>query len=138
MESVLTSMAVQILAPIAVSVASAVIIWALGEGARWVRTKTKNEQVASAIDRLSYTAATTVAELEQALVPALKKRAADGKLSAKDRRQLQALAVSKIKARLAPAVQQQAGQAIADLDGWLQAKIEQAVLAMKVPGARLQ
>jgi len=138
MESILTSMAIQILAPIAVSVASALIIWLLGEAGRWVRTKTQNEKVINAMDRLTCTAATTVAELEQALVPALKARTEDGKLTARERGQLQRLALEKIKTRLTPAIQQQAGLAIADLDSFLQAKIEQAVLQMKVTNAVLK
>jgi hypothetical protein len=124
-------LALQVLAPMAVTIASTLVIWILGEVARWVRERAKNERVGVAVNQLCMTAASTVAELEQVLVPQLKERAADGKLSATDKRQLQALALKRTKDRLTPAVQKQAGTAIADLDGFLRSQIEQTILEMR-------
>ena len=135
MNALIQEITIQVVAPIAVSVASALAIWILGELARWVRARSKNERVVSAIDRMCHTTASTVAELEQVLVPAIKKAGADGKLTPAERKYLKLQALARIKKRLAPAVHREARAAIGDVDSFLQAKIEQAVLEMKARAA---
>jgi hypothetical protein len=125
---------VETFGPIIASVVSAVLIWVLGELARQVRARTNNDLAVSAIERLTHTAATTVMEIEQVVVPKLKAAARDGKLSEHERKLLMDLAMKKVKERLQPSVKKQAGRAIADMDGFLQAKIEQLVYSMKPPG----
>lgn len=134
METILTNMAIEILAPLAAAAA----IWALGEVARWARTRTRNEKIANAVERLCQTAASTVAELEQVSVPLARNAASDGKLSVDEGAHLKRVALERIKRRLAPAVLKEARLAIADLDGFLSAKVEQAVWdAKRGPGEAL-
>lgn len=125
---------IQTLGPVIVSAVSTVLVWVLSEVARQVRSRTNNELAISAIDRLTHTAASTVMEIEQVVVPRLRAASADGKLSARDMELLRDLAMKKIKERVQPAVQKQAKRAISDLDGFLQSKIEQLVYSMKPTG----
>jgi hypothetical protein len=125
------AMLVEIFGPLVASVVSAILIWLLSEIARQVRARTNNELAVSAIDRLTHTVATTVMEMEQTIVPTMKKAASDGKLSREDVNILRDMALARVKNRLQPSVQKQAARVVADIDGLLQGKIEQLVYSMK-------
>jgi hypothetical protein len=127
-------MLVEMFGPLVVSVVSAVIIWLLGEMARQTRARTNNEMAISAVERLTHTVATAVMELEQTVVPTMRSVTKDGKLTERDVQLLQTLVMTKVKGRLQPSVQKQAGRVVADIDGFLKGKIEQLVFSMKPTG----
>ena len=106
-------------------------VWAIGEATRYLRSKTKNENTTNALERLSHTATSAVAELEQVVVPAMRERSADGHLSSEDRLYLKRLAIQRVKERVAPELQAIAQKAVANIDIWLSSKVEQAKLDLK-------
>ena len=126
MDANLTSTMVDILAPAAGLLVTALVSWVTAEVARYVRRKTKNEVAINAVDRFCHTVTTTVAELAQTMVPAMRARMKDGNLSEEDWEELRRIARQRVKDRLVPGLQKDAQLTIADLDDFLSAKIEQA------------
>ena len=131
MKEILIQAAIQYLAPIAASLLSIIIIWILKQVSQLIGGKVKDQRIASALERICYTTATTVMEIEQKVVPALKEATSDGKLDRYDQARIKALAIKKVKERLQPEVMKQAGGAIRDIDSWISGKIEQMVLTGK-------
>jgi len=122
-------------APYAASIITGLVSWGLYEISKYVRSKTKNELALTALEQISATVETTVKDLQQTLVPAIKQAAADGVISGQDAAHLRATAVSKIKAQLQPKLIKNAEVLISDVDALINALIEKNVLELKPPAA---
>ena len=101
--------------------------WGAVEATKYIRRKTSNEAVAGAMERVTLTAETVVAELSQTMVDDLRAAAKDGKLTKADAAALKELAVQRVRDRLPGDVAKLLGGVAADLTEIVGAKIEQAV-----------
>lgn len=108
----------------------------IGFGIQWIRAQTADLRWQSVLDQLEDAVDTAVAAVQQVTVDALKKAAADGKLTDEEKAAAFAEALAQVKlilgtkglATLQAALQ--AGQEA--LEAFLRAKIEAAVAAQKV------
>lgn len=118
-------------------VVPAMLTWLGVEGAKWLKARTGNENLAAALTRLTDTVNTVVAEVQQTIVTELRKKTADGHLSAQEIAEIKAAALERIRKYLGPDGVQILGQYLKlDQNGvisFIGAKIEAAVLAMKTP-----
>jgi hypothetical protein len=139
-----TADVIAILAPYVVPIAWTFLTtlggWVLAEAGRWLRRRTRSDAAVWALERITQTAATVVADIEQRVVPLYREAAADGRLDKSDQAELRRHAIARIKTILGPEVQKQARVAVADLDALILSKIEAAVRARKLryaqrPGA---
>lgn len=93
----------------------------------WLRGKTENEALQSALAEAQTLADTVVASLQQTVVDALKMRAADGKLTADDAREVADLAVetflSGLSAKSLALIEHNAGDIIAYAGHLLEASL---------------
>ena len=135
MESSFVTDLITMAAPYAASIITGLISWGLYEISKYVRSKTKNELALTALDQISATVETTVKDLQQTLVPALKQAAADGVISKADAQGLKAAAVLRVKNQLQPKVIKNAEVLISDVDALIQSLIEKNVLDLKPPAA---
>src|SRR4051812_43529929 len=78
------------------------LTWLGVEGAKWLKARTGNENLAAALTRLTDTVNTVVAEVQQTIVTELRKKAADGQLSAQDIAEVKAAALERIRKYLGP------------------------------------
>lgn len=129
----LAMQAINYLAPVVLALAGTLITMAIN----WVRVRTNNDQAAAALERLSHTTATVVAELQQTVVPKLRAASIDGKLSPEDQRELRHMVLARVKDTVSPEVLRLARRALADTDRWLLRKAEQSVLRLKRREPRL-
>lgn len=126
MESMLAVLA-GAFAPILGAIATGLVSWGAIEVTKYVKSKTKNEAANDAISHICHTVETTVASLNQTLVPALQQAASDGKLTAKDGSMLKKIAMNKVRSQLPTAIENSARLAVNSVNGLVEAKIEQAV-----------
>lgn len=126
MESMLAILA-GAFAPILGAIATGLVSWGAIEVTKYVKAKTKNEAANDAISHICHTVETTVANLNQTLVPALQKASADGKLTANDADYLKAAAIQSVKNQLPTAIENSARLAVNSVNDLVEAKIEQAV-----------
>ena len=118
-------------APVLGTLMTGLISWAAVEITKYVRTKTKNDTANDAISHICHTVSTTVAELNQTMVPAMQKAAADGKLTSSDAAMLKRLAEQKINSQIPAAISTAAKLAISSISNLIDGKIEQAVADQK-------
>lgn len=95
---------------------------------KYIKTKTGNEIVNDAMSHISHTVNTTVRELEQTIVPEVKKALKDGKLTPVEAGKLKDIAIAKVKAQLPKNIEKAAYSAVNSLTSIIGAKIEGAVL----------
>jgi hypothetical protein len=119
------------LLPIAATLLTALVSWGLTELAKYVRSRTKNEAVNGALQRICHMADTTVAELNQTVADGLRAAAADGKITPDERAALKAQAVGLVQSRLAPEVIKAAAQGVTDITEFISARIERSVWEQK-------
>ena len=123
--------AAAVLIPAFASVVVALISWGLAEAAKYVRSRSKNESVNNAIERICHMTETTVAELSQTVADDLRKASADGRIDATEAAALKARAIELVKARLGAGVMDAAAAGIADLNEFIGARIERSVREQK-------
>lgn len=122
---------VDILAPVVLSAISALASWGLYELTKYLRTKTKNDNVNDAISHVCHTVDTTVKELEQEVVKALKARTSDGRLTKEDAAAVKSIAVRRVTAQIPPKIAKIMPAAVTSFGNFISAKIEKAVLELK-------
>ena len=115
------------LAPVLGTIMTGLVSWGAIEATKYVRTKTKNEAANDAISHICHTVKTTVAGLNQTMVPALQAAAADGKLTKADGEMLKNAAVQQVKYQIPAEVEKSAKLAVNSVNDLIDAKIEQAV-----------
>jgi len=121
----------QIFLPAAGTIVATLASVGLARANKWVRQKTDNEAVDAAMTRITRTAETVVAELNQTVVPGVIEAAADGKISGNEARNLRNIALGTVKQRLPAATLDVARTATNSLTELLASKVEQAVLNQK-------
>lgn len=114
-------------APVLGTAMTVLVSWGTIELTRYVRSKTKNETANAGVKRICDMARTTVAELNQTLVPAMRKVAADGKLTQADAAYLKKLALEKVKKQIPIAIEQAANLAVNSISALAEAEIEKAI-----------
>ncbi len=107
------------------------VSWGLAEGAKYIRSKVKNDLVDNALTRITHTVETTVADLTQTMVRQLKKEAEDGILSFEDAERIKAVAISTVYDQVPRKIRTLALGGVNDVSDFIEAKIEQAVLKQK-------
>jgi hypothetical protein len=122
---------IKTLGPILVGVVTLLASWGLAELSRYVRTKTKNEQALGAMDAFSEIVKTTVFDLAQTATGSLK----DGRFTPAEGAKIKQEAVDKIKSQITPALEKQLSSAVADLEKFLNSKVEAEVLNSKMAKA---
>jgi len=127
----LTAQIADILVPAAGTLVTALVSWIAAEAARYVRARTKNEAVANAMDRLCHTVTSAVALVERLVKPQAIADMAHGKLSDFQQKRLRAMVRTIVKTTLTPKVLKDARLAVADLDGFMNARIERSLIALK-------
>ena len=114
-------------APVLGTVVTGLVSWGVVELTKYVRTKTKNEMANNAVSQICQTVQTTVADLNQTMVPAMQKAAVDGKITKEDAIVLKNLAVEKINKQIPGAIEQAALLSVNSISALIEAEIEQAV-----------
>jgi len=113
--------------PALLTVISALATWGLAELTRYIRTKTKSQAVADAMDRIGEITLNTVAEIEKSI----RQAGADGKIDADEAKHLKTLAIERVKAQLPVAVKAAARGGVNSLDDYLAGKVEEMVTITK-------
>jgi hypothetical protein len=97
---------------------------------RWLNQRTKNEKALTAAAAIGDITKATVARLNQQVVKALKN---DGKFDEDEKYQIKQTALDAINRQLTPEVKKAAVGLVADLEAFIEAKLEEAVVAAKPP-----
>jgi len=118
--------------PVAGTVVTGLVSWGLFELNKFIKTKTKNEAVHDAMAHISHTVETSVHELEQTLVPETKEALKDGKLTSEEAVKIKEIAINKVRAQLPKKMEKAAQSAVNSLNGIIGAKVEKAVLGLKM------
>ncbi len=122
-------MLVEVLAPVAVTVAGAIVTWGLAEVARWMRGRVKSEETQGAIMRVHEAAQSVVAELE---ATTRKNLARDGRLSGPQAFTLKKQAVHLVESQLDGVTRQALTRAVNGmLQEYLGGVVERALLTHK-------
>lgn len=116
------------LAPILITVVTALASWGLAEVSKYVRSKTKNENALKALDDVSLLVRTSVAEVGQTFITA----AGDGKITVEEGRAMKNQVILKVKKQVPSLVEKHAKLAVNDLDDFIAARIEREVVKTKV------
>ncbi len=116
--------------PTIITLMSGLFSWGLIELTKYIRTKTKNEAVNDAVSHICHTVDTTVKEIAQTTA----KEFGSGKLSKDAKLALKALAINKIREQTPDVIIKTAGMAVNSVSGFIEAKIEKAVLELKAKG----
>ena len=114
-------------APVLGTLMVALVSWGTVEATKYIRTKTKNEIAHNAISQICDTVKTIVSELNQTVVPAMQKAAADGKLTKEDAITLKNMAVMKINEQVPIAIEKAAALAVNSIPALINAEVEKAV-----------
>lgn len=93
----------------------------------WVDSKTRNENIAWAMERLTHTTETVVADLTQTISESIKADASDGKLTGSDMASLKSIAISTVKTRLKDEIKTYVEMGVNNLDLFIGEKVEQAI-----------
>lgn len=114
-------------APVLGTIAMGLVSWGAVEITKYIRTKTKNEMAHNAISQICQTVQTTVAELNQTMVPAMQKAAVDGKITKEEAGELKDLAMERINNQIPAAIKQAAKLAVNSVSVLIEAEIEKTV-----------
>lgn len=120
-------------APYIVTVVGLLCSWGVYELNQYIRAKTKNESIVSAIATLGEITKTTVKGLAQTTQGSL----ADGKFTKEEGAVLKKQAVDSIKAQITPALDKQLSTAVNNLENFVDSKIEAAVMDVKIEKVNL-
>lgn len=121
----------QSIAPIAGTIISVLTSWALIEFRKFIATKTKNEQINSAMTRITNTVETTVDEIAQTIVSDMRAKSQDGKLDTPQMLDVKTFAYNTVIDQIPLSVRLDAMKAVESVPKLISAKIEQAVLRLK-------
>lgn len=126
-----TGMAVKILIPALAMVITSAFTYANVAFTKWIKQKSKSEEINDALTRITHTVETTVADISQTVVAEMKEANSDGKLTKEEITHVKGLAVEQVKRQLPLTIQQTAELGINSLQTFIESKIEQAVVSQK-------
>lgn len=116
-----------ILIPVTVTVVGTLMSAGLAMLTNYIRTKTKNEKLAAAMDQISEITMTVVRDLEHTV----RKKVSDGKLTPDEAHDLKKTAISMIRGQIPKAVETASRAGLNSLDMHIAGKVEQAVCVVK-------
>ena len=122
----------EVIGAVLLKVLSGLISWGVVELNRYIRTKTKNEQISGAMEQIGHVVEATVQDLNQTVVKGMREAAADGKLTKNEAVGIKTKAVNQIKNQLPAAMQKTAGMAVNSLSGYINSRVEKAVSDIKI------
>lgn len=138
MESILLSIFLNAVLPVAGSAVAGLLVWGLKQTGNFVKSKTKamdlgidNALVDDAVHHLTESTTTAIHDLANTVVPELKEKAADGKLSREDIIYVNDLLVSKVKTQVSSQVQDTAKKVVHSISSFILSKGEMALLDLK-------
>ena len=117
----------QLLAPILVTVVTALVSWGLAEASRYIRARTNNENALMAMEDISALTRTVVSEVGQTF----KVAAEDGKITAAEGQHMKNIALDRIRNQIPPLVVKHAEKAVNDLEAFIESRIEREVAKSK-------
>ena len=103
-------------------------------GTSFIKEKTKNEKLKSAIDIVDSIIVAAVKNTEQAIKPDIISKAEDGKLSKGDKKMLLERTLDEIKSNVSKGVMDQVGSVIPDFGKYAKSKIEATLHDVKSGG----
>ncbi len=121
------SLLISALTPLIGMILTSLVSW----GISILKSKTKADIAKTSLDQVDQVVGTVVGGLAQTMAGPMKDAAADGKLSDQEKKVLKATAEANTKALLTDAVITAAQNSLADLDAYINQKIEEQVLAQK-------
>jgi len=113
-------------------VLGAAILAVGGYGITLLNKKLKNEQIRQSLSQLSIITKSVVEDLNQTMVPMLKEKAADGKLSQVDIQSLQDMALAMIKSQMQDELLDLLSKNTIDVDQRISTEIESQVFQAKI------
>lgn len=122
---------IQAILPSAATIITTFASWALIRFRQYIESKTKNEQVNAAMERITHTAQTTVDQLTQTLASNLKEASETGKLSSSNAKFLKQEAMRAVLKQIPDTTKSLAELAVNSINGLVSSKIEQALLKQK-------
>ena len=131
MKDQIISYLIQVATPICFSIVTGLISVATLRFNKYVKTKTKNEDVVFALERITKTTETIVNTIGQEIVTSLKEKSVDGKLTFSQINSVKNQAIDRIIERVPDAVLKVAEGGVADVTEFIKDKIEQSVLKQK-------
>jgi len=138
MESILLTIFINYVLPVAGSAVAGLLIWGMKEAGKLVKSKTKemdinidHEIIDDAVHHLAESATTMVHRLANTVVPELKKAAADGKLSREDIIHVNDLLISGVKKQVSEQVQVEAKKVMNSVSAFILDKGEMALFKLK-------
>lgn len=111
----------------AVSILTPLTTFVLTKFKTYVTSKTDNEMVASAMERLTHTTQTIVDSLFATMVPALVAASADGQLSASDLQAIRDAAKTALMIQLSDEIKNGVSLGVTNLSEFVDTKINQAI-----------
>jgi len=127
MENTLLNQTINQLYPVVGTILLGLLSWGSAEFINFIRKKTRNDRLTALLTIISNESITAVSEIEQTL----RKSLANGKLSDEEKKQLKRIAMEKVKSRIIPATMKVARKNLNDVDDYISAKIEEAVVNLK-------
>ncbi|MGQ9780090.1 MAG: hypothetical protein ACUVRM_09490 [Bacillota bacterium] len=118
---------------VVISLVVALILWVLGQGARYLSARRKESLLATALFSLNQVVADVVKELNQTVVAELKAKSADGKLTPDEAVQIRNKAIELVLLRLKSETLKIVGEALGPIVAVITSKIEAAVWDSKHP-----
>jgi len=118
---------IKILVPAAGTILTLLVSWGLAELSRYIRAKTKNENVNQAISELSLIVEDTVKNLNQTFT----RSAADGKFTDAEKLEIKKQAMDMVKNQIPAITAQQIERAVSSLDVFINSRIEATVADVK-------
>jgi len=113
-------------------VLGAAILAVGGYGITLLNKKLKNEQIRQSLSQLSIITKSVVEDLNQTMVPMLKEKIADGKLSQEDIQSLQDMALAMIKSQMQDELLDLLSKNTIDVDQRISTEIESQVFQAKI------
>lgn len=114
-------------APVLGTIAMGLVSWGAVEATRYIKTKTKNEMAHNAVSQICQTVKTTVAELNQTIVPKMQAAAADGKITKDEAIILKTMALTKINKQIPGAIEQAALLSVNSVSALIDSQVEKTV-----------
>jgi hypothetical protein len=116
-----------IILPALITLIGALVAWGLNEARKWLKTKTNNEAVLFALNNLDSVTQAVVAKINQSV----KEAGDDGKITPEEALRIKDIALNEIKAQIPTSQKAILDKAIADLDKFVDAKVEETVSYLK-------
>lgn len=114
-------------APVVGLILASLVSWGTVELTRYVKSRTKSEAALSAVKQICAAADLTVAKINQKIVPALKQKSADGKLTDGDISYVKDIAMKEIRQQIPVAIKAAAHLSVESVTTLIENQVEKSV-----------